>query len=45
MGLTIVKNFVENNTGGKIAATARGPLGGASFCIRIPGAKPEEAQT
>jgi signal transduction histidine kinase len=45
MGLTIVKNFVEQNTGGKITATARGMLGGASFCIRVPAANPEEAET
>ena len=44
MGLTIVKNFVEQNTGGKITATAKGELGGALFTIRIPSAKPEESE-
>ncbi len=43
MGLTIVKNFVEQNTGGKITATARGELGGALFTIRIPAVTSEEA--
>lgn len=38
MGLTIVRNFVEQNTGGTIAAKSRGDLGGASFTIRIPSA-------
>ncbi len=37
MGLTIVKNFVETNSGGSICAIANGPLGGASFIITIPG--------
>ncbi len=36
MGLTIVKNFVEQNTGGTITALTKGELGGASFRIRIP---------
>ena len=39
MGLTIVKNFVEQNTGGSIQAIASGPLGGASFVILIPAAQ------
>jgi signal transduction histidine kinase len=39
MGLTIVKNFVEQNTGGSIHAHASGGLGGASFVILIPAAK------
>jgi signal transduction histidine kinase len=38
MGLTIVKNFVEQNTGGTIRAIASGMLGGASFIILIPAA-------
>ena len=42
MGLTIVKNFVEQNTGGTISAVAKGELGGASFRIRIPAAAPED---
>lgn len=45
MGLTIVKNFVEQNTGGKITATARGALGGALFTIRIPAAASEETES
>ena len=43
MGLTIVKNFVEQNTGGTITAFAKGELGGASFRIRIPAAAPEDS--
>lgn len=38
MGLTIVKNFVEQNTGGSISAVANGELGGAKFQIRVPAA-------
>ena len=38
MGLAIVKNFVELNTGGTIRAIASGVLGGASFVITIPAA-------
>ncbi len=38
MGLTIVRNFVEQHTGGSITAVAKGELGGASFHIRIPAA-------
>lgn len=38
MGLTIVKNFVEQNTGGSIRAFASGMLGGASFLILVPAA-------
>jgi hypothetical protein len=45
MGLTIVKNFVEQNTGGKISATAKGALGGASFSIRIPAAISEDTES
>ena len=44
IGLTIVKSFVEQNTGGKISATAKGVLGGASFIIRIPAATSEETE-
>ena len=39
MGLTIVKNFVEQNTRGSIRAVSSGILGGASFIIVIPSAK------
>jgi signal transduction histidine kinase len=42
MGLTIVRNFVEQNTGGTITALASGALGGASFHVRIPAAIPED---
>ena len=42
MGLTIVKNFVETNSGGSIRAIAKGPLGGASFVISVPGVFEEE---
>ena len=45
MGLTIVRNFVEQNTGGSIAAIAKGELGGASFHIRIPAATSDETKT
>lgn len=44
MGLTIVKNFVEQNSGGSISAVANGDLGGACFKIRIPAATPEETE-
>jgi signal transduction histidine kinase len=44
MGLTIVKNFVEQNSGGTIEAIANGPLGGASFIISVPFAEPEEGK-
>ncbi len=36
MGLAIVKDFVELNTGGTIRAIASGVLGGASFVITVP---------
>jgi signal transduction histidine kinase len=42
MGLTIVRNFVEQNTGGTITAIAKGELGGASFRIRVPIAANQE---
>jgi signal transduction histidine kinase len=45
MGLTIVKNFVEQNTGGTITAIANGDLGGASFRIRIPSTARENPET
>jgi signal transduction histidine kinase len=45
MGLTIVRNFVEQNTGGSITAIAKGELGGASFHIRIPAATSDETKT
>lgn len=45
MGLTIVRNFVEQNTGGTITAVAKGDLGGASFRIRVPAASPEETES
>jgi signal transduction histidine kinase len=44
MGLTIVKNFVEQNSGGTIQAIAKGPLGGASFIIKVPFAEAEESK-
>jgi signal transduction histidine kinase len=44
MGLTIVKNFVEQNSGGTIEAIANGALGGASFIISVPFAEPEESK-
>jgi signal transduction histidine kinase len=44
MGLTIVRNFIEQNTGGSITAIAKGELGGASFQIRIPAAAPDETE-
>ena len=45
MGLTIVRNFIEQNTGGSITAIAKGELGGASFRIRIPAAAPDDTET
>lgn len=36
MGLSIVKNFVENHANGTIEARANGRLGGAEFLLRIP---------
>jgi len=36
MGLTIVKSFIEENTGGAITVVAHGPLGGARFLIQVP---------
>lgn len=36
LGLTIVKSFVEVNTGGTIVAKGNGELGGAVFTIRVP---------
>lgn len=36
LGLTIVKSFVEVNTGGTIHAEENGELGGAVFTIRVP---------
>lgn len=36
MGLSIVKSFVDNHTGGNISATPKGRLGGAEFTIKIP---------
>jgi len=36
LGLTIVKSFVEVNTGGTIVAKAHGELGGAVLTIRVP---------
>jgi signal transduction histidine kinase len=45
MGLTIVRNFVEQNSGGSITAVAKGELGGALFRIRIPAAAPEDTDT
>ena len=44
MGLTIVRNFIEQNTGGSIAAIAKGDLGGASFQIRIPAATTDDTE-
>jgi signal transduction histidine kinase len=44
MGLTIVRNFVEENTGGSITAVAKGELGGASFRIRVPAAAPGDPE-
>jgi signal transduction histidine kinase len=44
MGLTIVRSFVEENTGGSITAVARGELGGASFRIRVPAATPGDPE-
>lgn len=42
LGLTIVKSFVEENSSGTITAKQRGELGGASFTIRVPRAKPTQ---
>ncbi|ABA76362.1 ATP-binding protein [Pseudomonas fluorescens] len=36
MGLSIVKSFVDNHTGGNISAISKGRLGGAEFLINIP---------
>jgi len=36
MGLSIVKNFVENHASGSIIAVANGRLGGAEFLIKFP---------
>ncbi|WP_338496652.1 sensor histidine kinase [Pseudomonas sp. WP18] len=36
MGLSIVKSFVDNHTGGNISSIAKGRLGGAEFTINIP---------
>jgi len=44
MGLTIVRNFIELNTRGSIAAIAKGILGGASFHIRIPAAATDDTE-
>ncbi len=44
MGLTIVRNFVEQNTGGSIIAVAKGELGGALFLIRVPAATSEKTE-
>jgi signal transduction histidine kinase len=44
MGLAIVRNFIEQNTGGSIIAIAKGGLGGASFQIRVPAAEPDTEQ-
>jgi signal transduction histidine kinase len=45
LGLTIVKSFVEVNTGGTITAKQRGELGGAVFIIRVPrSAKPDRQE-
>ncbi len=46
LGLTIVKSFVEVNTGGTIIAKQRGELGGAVFTIRVPrSTKPAKQET
>jgi len=45
MGLTIVRNFIEQNTGGSITAVAKGDIGGASFHIRVPAATQEDIET
>lgn len=42
MGLTITKNFVEQNSGGSIRAIANGELGGACFVITVPAAGNDE---
>lgn len=39
MGLFIVRSFVEDHSGGKIAAIPKGDLGGACFVIRVPQAR------
>jgi signal transduction histidine kinase len=44
IGLTIVRNFIEQNTGGSITAVAKGELGGASFHIRVPAAAPDDSE-
>ncbi|MEE4235021.1 ATP-binding protein [Pseudomonas viridiflava] len=36
MGLSIVKSFIDNHTGGDIFAIPKGRLGGAEFIINIP---------
>lgn len=43
MGLFIVKSFVEDHSNGTISANAQGKLGGASFEIRVPKAKNQNA--
>ena len=40
MGLFIVRSFVEEHTKGRISATSRGSMGGASFSIHLPKATP-----
>ena len=42
MGLTIVKNFVETNSGGSIRAIAKGRFGGATFVVSVPGVFEDE---
>lgn len=42
MGLTIVRSFIEQNTGGSITAVVKGELGGASFHIRVPAAAADD---
>ncbi|MFU3450296.1 ATP-binding protein [Pseudomonas aeruginosa] len=39
MGLSIVKTFVEEHSGGTIELTNKGELGGARFLIKVPLAK------
>lgn len=41
MGLSIVKNFVENHANGTIKALASGRLGGAEFILKIPTSPPQ----
>ncbi|WP_282362355.1 sensor histidine kinase [Pseudomonas sp. PS01300] len=36
MGLSIVKTFVEEHSGGTIEVTSKGALGGARFLIKVP---------